>query len=292
MSVSRWVIAVAFGVILASHGVCGQNAGNNGNNANDTGTKASYQSEPSEPFSIPVRIIEDKESTEASQPGEQDSRDLQKRDLIAQEGMNRATQSIEDATWLMLWATIASVFFVAIGTFLLVWTLRLTREANKAARDAVEVTREIGEAQVRAYVNVERAEVTGLAPNGRLRFYVNFKNTGATPAKNFQIRSMVGFKPGSIKHLKVRGLTEIDSLPGIVASDGSAFIDVTMEQPITDMEYSQIKSAGLGILIAGFVSYDTVFGQRKRTVFKMTNVGWTSGGGPIIGPCGKNNRSN
>lgn len=189
------------------------------------------------------------------------------------------------AQWAMAVLSLAAVY-------LLKETLKASRRTLRATQKIAEDTREIGEAQVRAYVNVEKAEVRGLAPNERLGFYCEFKNKGTTPAKYLKIISVYGFRPGDIKNLKVRGLSKIDSKAGIISAGGTTFVDVTMDKPLTEREYENIMSGGHGIIIAGYVSYSTVFGRRKRTVFKLTNIGWTRQGTPIIGPCGKNNSSN
>lgn len=67
-------------------------------------------------------------------------------DLRAQESVARATNAI-----VML--TLIGVAIGAVGTGLIYVTFRETRQANKAAHAAVDVTREIGQAQVRAYLS-------------------------------------------------------------------------------------------------------------------------------------------
>lgn len=105
------------------------------------------------------------------------------KDLAAQQNM------AQYAKWLLALTTLATAI-----TFFGVWyvrrTLIETKEAVRAADDAVIVTRDIGQAQARAYVDIDRAEVTGFAKNRRVRFYVTFKNTGTTPAKHFSIRPL------------------------------------------------------------------------------------------------------
>lgn len=89
------------------------------------------------------------------------------------------------AQWLM---TIFSVFatFISIwAVYLLKETLLSTREAVKAADDAVIVAREIGQSQVRAYVSVANMKTTFHAPNNKLTgisFTPIIVNYGASPA--------------------------------------------------------------------------------------------------------------
>ncbi|MCP5085452.1 MAG: hypothetical protein GY952_01405, partial [Rhodobacteraceae bacterium] len=106
----------------------------------------------SELFGIPVRIIEDRVASEASERRKAEAAQREKDDLAAQQGMNAATQSMNEATQSMKHASWVSAGLVFLGTCLLIWTLMLTRQANRAAQAAVNATREIGQKQVRAYV--------------------------------------------------------------------------------------------------------------------------------------------
>ena len=76
-------------------------------------------------------------------------------DLRTQERMAHATD------WIA-WFTFFTSAISAFGLGALAYTLYLQRDATKAARDAVAVTRGIGEAQVRAYpaLNAAGAGVT------------------------------------------------------------------------------------------------------------------------------------
>ena len=101
---------------------------------------------PSDPDSpLSVRIVEDQEEKESRERVERKTRDNQQKDLIAQEGMHVQTQRMADYVVTQTW-------FIGIGTLLLLATLGLTYMANRAAQKAVSVTREMGEAQVTAYV--------------------------------------------------------------------------------------------------------------------------------------------
>lgn len=93
-------------------------------------------------------------------------------DLLAQERV---------AYW-TFWISILT----AVGLAALLWTLWLTREANRAARDAVDVTRTIGELQLRAHLSVEtlvgksQNAVSGSTKNPprSLELTVNVRNFG------------------------------------------------------------------------------------------------------------------
>ena len=101
--------------------------------------------------------------------------------------MNAATEAINRATQRMAKYAFWSTVFVGVGTVLLIWTLWLTRQANKAARDAVSVTREIGKKQLRAYLVLESMPewVGGFSghPLGGVNLGMRISNRGQTPAK-------------------------------------------------------------------------------------------------------------
>nr|MCU0903838.1 hypothetical protein [Tabrizicola sp.] len=101
-------------------------------------------------------------------------------DLVAQQGVNVATQAMNEATQSMNRASWVSVWLVGGGTLLLVWSLALTRQANAAAREAVRITRDLGQIQMRSSVYVASARFK-VTPNG-LYVYFGLKNAGTSHA--------------------------------------------------------------------------------------------------------------
>jgi hypothetical protein len=146
------------------------------------------------PTAVPVEIIEDKATAEARERKEAEAQQREVDDLLAQQGMNSATQAMNTATQKMAGYAYLSNWFVGVGTALLFVTLGLTRQANKAAQEAVAVTREIGQAQVRAYLTVADSAIT---PPDRSAIFqdmngvkasVIFHNSGQSPALNARFR--------------------------------------------------------------------------------------------------------
>ncbi len=89
------------------------------------------------------------------QPGQGDGREDREPDwcdLAAQQSMADATFGMEQAAWVAL-------FLTAVGVALVWGTLYYTRETLKEAQNTATITREIGEAQVRAYLTLEKPEV-------------------------------------------------------------------------------------------------------------------------------------
>lgn len=144
------------------------------------------QQQPSQtfPLPLPVDIVEDEATAQAREREEKEARQREIADLAAQEGMNAATQAMNDATQRMPEYAFWSTLLVGIGTVLLIITLYQTRQANRAAQSAVAVTREIGEAQVRAYAAVKAVRlIIRKDGNGIMaEEVVVIENTGMTPA--------------------------------------------------------------------------------------------------------------
>lgn len=175
-----WIFAVAFGLTAAS--LQAQEQAQGGQDRAENQEQAAQE----QPLGIPVRIIEDDEAAEARERRERVSAQREQDDLVAQqrmaeatEAMNTATESMKNAGWLSFGA-------VAIGTCLLIWTLFLTRDANKAARETVAITRKMGEAQTRAYLSVKSVQVRRRVPERPL-VTLNIVNRGASPAYNVMV---------------------------------------------------------------------------------------------------------
>ncbi|MAP18671.1 MAG: hypothetical protein CL626_06495 [Aurantimonas sp.] len=144
---------------------------------------------------ILVEIVEDEAAADRRERREKEAAQRDKDELLAQQDMNTATQSMNVATQKMAIYSGVSTMLVAVGTALLFWTLRLTRQANKAALQVVEVTREMGQRQLRAYLQI-RVQCPHAIIEGRRRgdggpqidgfgASLSAANSGGTPALDF-----------------------------------------------------------------------------------------------------------
>lgn len=113
---------------------------------------ASAEQAPSDKPLPPVRveIIEDKAEAEARKRREKESAQREISDLVAQEGMNAATKRMADYAFHQTW-------IVAIGTALLIGTLILTWQANRAAVAAANAAERTFYAQHRPKLVVRQA---------------------------------------------------------------------------------------------------------------------------------------
>lgn len=265
---SRWIIAVAFGIAIAGLVQAQEQA-------QHAGEDAATQSQPPEPnpIGIPVRIIEDNVSTDARERSEGEASEREKDDLIAQERMADATEAMNEATQSMKRASWVSAGLVGFGTLLLVWTLGLTRQANRAAQGAVNATKEIGEAQVRSYLFCKSAKFKRTKDD--FTAIVEIGNAGQSPATDISITGnlttqMVGGFPSMPRvHAWSRSEDSIASLPPIM-SGGSASDEIWFFKDSSFREDSH-PSGDSGITIFDdanevaldiVVSWRDVFGQR------------------------------
>ncbi len=145
-------------------------------------------------FSIPVELVESEEATKARESREAESRQNEIDDLVAQQGMNAATQAMNDATQKMALHSLLSTIAVWAGTGLLIWTLFETRRTANAANDTLRADR--------AYVAYdecfaewwfgETGVPEGLGPDGvvvphGISVAIIFRNFGKTPARQVRV---------------------------------------------------------------------------------------------------------
>lgn len=103
-----------------------------------------------------------------------------------------AQEGIEDSTFYLLWAALGSLA-VSLLALNLVWrNLYLARQTLSSTQDMVKDAREIGEAQVRAYIGILDAQVaivphTGADYGDYPQFSFRVKNSGNSPAKSFEV---------------------------------------------------------------------------------------------------------
>lgn len=172
-----WIVTVAIGLIAIALSLQAQEQADR---SAERGER--HQAAPKEPLPpIRVELVEPDAAAEARQSSERERQEREEEDLVAQQqmaeatvAMNEATQSMKNAAWLSFGA-------VALGTALLIWTLYETRQANAAARKAVDVTKKSSKAQIRAYVGIEGGAIFQNG-HGDWVAQVFFVNSGQSPA--------------------------------------------------------------------------------------------------------------
>lgn len=259
MSYRAWIVAIALGLIAVSGEAQSPSAG--GEERADDQQQPTYEL----PTPFPVQIIEDDKAADTRERREQESEQREKDDLIAQQSMEVAAHSAKLAAWL-------SLLVVTIGTALLIWTLILTRQANKAAQNAVTVTREVARDQSRAYVHVKSVQWLETGPDFKFTMFI--ANSGNTPAKRFLITVEVGSCAyGSLPPSTSAGQTRAEK--GWNALPGGEVFQVgivpravpnfdTIARRDTEKEY---------IFLRGTVRYTTIYDETFLTEFSFMGRG-------------------
>lgn len=211
------------------------------------------------PVPLPVVIIESDETTSARQSTKDEASNNQKADLIAQQGMDAATQRMANyAKWQTL--------LILIGTIALLWTLYLTRSATKAAQDAVGVTRKMGEAQTRAYLSVSPVSVSSFKAGEKMRIIYNIKNLGNSPAFGIYFHHAVRVVPvHEVSSFKFREPYKMDFEDFNISPKQKLMTDA--EFNILKANFDQIKSETSVLLVCGHVRYKDVFRRTRRLTF-------------------------
>lgn len=267
MSFRSWLYVFALGLILAGSAQAqDQDAGPD----NPTPPQQAQTFDLPNPF--PVIIIESDEATKTRQAEESISRQREEDDLIAQQGMNASTKAMNEATQSMKWASWVAAGLVGAGTILLIWTLFLTRAASASAQEAVNVTREIGRDQSRAYVHIKDAELTWGGPKAESpNIRITVENTGQTPARWFEVVSHVVIEPLDEKGRVVRAIkfSEIDfsdrtpvRWPSLQGQRTCGHI-IAADQELIRGAYQK----SVAVTIFGIVRYKTFFDEVFETEF-------------------------
>ncbi|PHP28028.1 hypothetical protein [Limimaricola cinnabarinus] len=273
MSVSRWIIAIVFGLVAS--------LGQAQEQANDPSDTAPEEQNPAQvlPIPLPVDIIDDEAATETRQRSEQEAREREIADLAAQQGMNAATQSIERATLDMRDYAFYSTVAVWIGTALLLYTLWLTRQANRAAQAAVNVTREIGEAQSRAYLSATHARAVFLPPDGGYGLELTIRNTGQSPARGVAIQAAsTAMENGEVLYReKSEGMVDVGDVEAGYEAPIVPFgrRDPTIFRAVADEQKKPI------LHIAGAIKGHDVFGRPIDQPFFFSGMVIDEGSGPV-----------
>nr|MBF0681506.1 hypothetical protein [Pseudomonas sp.] len=171
-------------------------------------------------------------------------------------------------------ATLASVFAVV----LLKDTLAATREAVRAADDAVKVTRVLGQAQVRAYLNCVGGDYT--FGDDFISIQVHLTNSGQSPAPSCRVTGRITALapkgvPGTALGMKVLPLNlfpaEFTGIPSggtLVKSHLTAFDNQRVNETF--------KALGRGswyFYVQCKMSWIDVFGDEQTLSFFLSQIG-------------------
>lgn len=189
---------------------------------------------------------------------------------------HRAEQDLdaqrEMANWAegMLWATLfvggATIFITALGAFWVKRTLDQTKEAVRVADDAVVVSREIGQAQARAYISITDPKLIDFEIGKKPKIGLPFKNTGQTPAKRLEvIYNLEAISPTSAP--KIYFERRFKSSSSDVGAGAEKPMSVDGADIISQDVWENFINQKIVFRASGIIRYFDVFGKRHFTVF-------------------------
>jgi hypothetical protein len=244
---------------------------------NSHGTATEEQSHP-QIFTLPllVEIIESDATADARQRSEDEAKEREIRDLAAQQGMHLATEAMNDATQRMAQYALWSTLIVGFGTALLFWTLWETRKANRSTQAAVEVTREIGQAQLRAYLDISDNTLELNWKTGYAHVKLVFKNSGQTPAYKVKLYYDVYLShpsdAGRISDMVSNRMHSYAVGPG-----SETFVRHPLAFPIDKRVLVRLRSHEQAVHIVGNLVYEDIFRAERFSKFHYAAYGILDG---------------
>lgn len=187
---------------------------------------------------------------------------------------HRAQKDLRAQRYMAIWASIMAIAAVAtvgvtgLGLFWIKGTLDASRDAVKSANLAVEVTRDIGEAQTRAYLTFEdvNLSVTYEADQSTtLEFIGKVTNTGQSPASAVESKYKFHVFDAGESNAKI-SIGEFDSAGSYglyIPSRGHC--TTSMKSEITASK-SQFSSGEKRVCLVYYFDYTDVFQKRISSI--------------------------
>lgn len=298
MSKRNWIAATAFGLIisafsadaqeLAQPSLKGEQIAAPGQEQGGSTSDQNATPEPSyaERFLTAIERIEPairKLIAEEDEIDRKRQEDRDNRDLDAQESM---------ALWAMamFWATVSTVLLTGVGVVLIYRTLLYTkhaamhageavteaRNATSAAQDAVVVTREIGEAQARAYPSFSEVNLVYNDLTWMFDAEVVIANTGNSPMRETVLQGSINltFKDGE-RTSSAQSVSVPALMPDLGGQGKQRFPVEFSRPPIGRNLASSLVYAEATITFKCKDVFDTPFSGTLVAAFEKGNVDWT-----------------
>ncbi|RIJ25032.1 hypothetical protein D1227_01335 [Henriciella mobilis] len=195
------------------------------------------------------------------------------------------------AQWAMVGVSLAALIVSVWAVYLLQRTLKATRQtitkaddANRAAQDAVAVTREIGQAQIRPYLTYELGELVTTEGNSKLELVLTVENCGQSPARFFcakKVAVLVASLGETVEHFWHTSAADHHwvLMPGLKAG-GEKLISINLRlQPKEVAKIAEWKRSGKNFMVnvSGIFTWKTPFGEDSQP-FTFNQVGKGSKG--------------
>jgi hypothetical protein len=242
-----------------------------------------------EPLSItvvgPVALDREKEvETNWREPNCKAPKNHDEADLCQQTSMAQA------AYW-TVGIGVLTLFGLAFTIYYTRKAVRAAVSANETALEAVEVSRVIGKAQVRAYVAAMNVKAFLVIEGGSPKVTVAFRNTGQSPA--IKVAARIGTRSGADAERVPIKFPDRPS-KGQINQGGELNLECQTPDSISADQLDRLNSGDLQFVVGGFAVYRDVFGTTRRTVFRLVldPKSIRSDGTARFKVCRRNNRSN
>jgi len=188
---------------------------------------------------------------------------------------NKIAENGLKAQWVMADIAWLGMFIGGIGIAYIALTLMEARKTTKAAEKSIDVTREMGVKQTRAYIGVESIEILNWAENGTLATRTYFKNFGQTPASSMvfiiDIFTSKTRLPPEYEHPVKHRTPPAQSM---LAAGERFYSDTVADNIITKEQFYRMIASYAGYFnIIGQIAYTDVFGTERVTRFRYVYHG-------------------
>lgn len=143
-------------------------------------------------------------------------------------------------------------------------------DAVKAANDAVLITADIGDRQMRAYVGLEGCQIDGLLDPQTGIVRCSFKNFGQVPAYKFTSLVSIAFGDGDPEELPVEKNKELTGSTSTLFSGNIVMSDTKLDKHFSkDNSWADFIEGRKLMVIIIYLSYKDHRGIRRYTTEKM-----------------------
>ncbi|MCB4770086.1 cytochrome P450 [Ancylobacter sp. Lp-2] len=206
-----------------------------------------------------VQVVEDLADAERAERADEESRRREASDLAAQQSMADSTRQLVDISWWQGAFALAGAVLSLVGTVAVVVALWLSREANRAAMRAVELSEKVARTELRAYLVFEDV-VVDQRPSRPMGVSFLFRNCGSTPAFIEYYKFNAIFREGS-------GWVKMNWTQKKVSTviGAGQILDIVFELPAVgvDMGSGFVTYEDIKVFIGLDIDYRTIFPDLK-----------------------------
>lgn len=195
--------------------------------------------------------------------------------IRAYQEQSAAEQDLQAQQDMAYWAA-ALFLLTAISTMIGIVGLALLFVSLRQTRQAISIDREVGHAQVRAYLSVVPTDFSGPRAGAVPEARLNIVNKGQTPARKVRHLSMFEVLPHPLADSQgpLVAPHPTQFLPTLsIHPDGDERVDVRGESVLSEDDLKLIiEGKTKRLYLAGMVIYDDVFERRHTTMFCFSVV--------------------